>query len=286
MTDYNCVTYEVIDQGIVRIMLNLPDKANAQDTRMLYELNRAMDQAAWDESIRVIILGAQGKHFSAGHDLSEQNIYKQMYEQQRVGPLCCFNAPGIEGHMAREEEIYLGFCERWRDIPKPTIAAVQGKCIAGGLMLVWPCDIILAADNASFCDPTLSFGIPGVEYFMLPWEVGVRKAKELLFTADELTADEALALGMINHVCPANQLQDEALALARRIAQKSLFALKLAKQNINATQDAQGRQASLQQAFTSHQLAHAHNLKQFDMLLDPRALPEKTQKALNQERRK
>ncbi len=280
MKNYNAISYEIIDQQIARIMLNRPDKANAQDTEMLYELDHAMEKASQDDAIRVIILGAHGPHFSAGHDLSERNIYEKMSNHQTVGTFCCFTAPGIEGHMAREEEIYLGFCEKWRNISKPTIAAVQGKCIAGGLMLVWPCDIILASDNASFCDPTLSFGVPGVEYFMMPWEVGARKAKELLFTADALSATEALTLGMINQVTSETELHNTTLELARRIAKKSPFALKLAKQAVNAAQDVQGRSTNLQQAFTGHQLAHAHNLKQFDLLLDPSALPEKTREAL------
>lgn len=280
MKNYGSISYEIIEQTIARIMLNRPKKANAQDTDMLYELNHAMERAARDDAIHVIILGAHGPHFSAGHDLSEQNIYEKMSDHQTVGTSCCFKAPGIEGHMAREEEIYLGFCEKWRNIAKPTIAAVQGKCIAGGLMLVWPCDIIIASDNASFCDPTLSFGVPGVEYFMMPWEVGIRKAKELLFTSDELSAAEALTLGMINQVTSEPELHNKTLELAQRIAKKSPFALKLAKQAVNAAQDVQGRSTNLQQAFTGHQLAHAHNLKQFDLLLDPRALPKKTHQAL------
>lgn len=276
MSTFQTISYDVFDNSIAKIMLNRPAAANAQDTTLLYELNQAMDQAAHDNGIRVIILGAHGKNFSAGHDLRETDIYNAMGQQQTVAPLCCFNAPGIEGHMAREEEIYYGFCERWRNLPKPTIAAVQGQCIAGGLMLIWPCDIILASDDAMFCDPTLSFGIPGVEYFTLPFEVGARKAKELLYTSDSLTAAEALQLGMVNHVFSKDRLQEEALKLARRIAKNSSFALKLAKQTINQAEDAQGRQPALQQAFVKHQLAHSHNLKQFDSLLDPNLLPAKT----------
>lgn len=280
MNTFEKITYEVIGRYVARIMLNRPDCANAQDTDLLYELNRALDRASHDDNIRVIILGAHGKHFSGGHDLREGSPYEAMHRHRTVSPLCCFTAPGIEGHMAREEEIYLGFCERWRNIPKPTIAAVQGQCVAGGLMLIWPCDIILASEDAQFCDPTLSFGIPGVEYFALPFEVGSRKARELLYTSDKLSAAEAHRLGMVNHVFANEALEQETLRMAQRIAEKSAFALKLAKQAVNQAEDAQGRVPALQQAFSKHQLAHAHNLREFDSLLDPNGLPESTQKAL------
>jgi enoyl-CoA hydratase len=181
--------------------------------------------------------------------------------------------------MSREEEIYIGFSERWRNIPKPTIAAVQGKCIAGGLMLAWPCDIIIASEDACFSDPVVSFGIPGHEFFSHVWEMGIRKAKEMLYTADEITASEALQLGMVNHVVPREELSEFTLNMARRIAQKSRFALKLTKKACNASQDAQGRSVAMQNAFHLHQLAHTHNLKLFDLILDPTALPEATRKA-------
>jgi enoyl-CoA hydratase len=182
--------------------------------------------------------------------------------------------------MSREEEIYIGFSERWRNIPKPTIAAVQGQCIAGGLMLVFPCDLIIASEDARFSDPTVSFGIGGVEFFAHPWELGVRKAKELLFTSDAITAEEAHRLGMVNQVVPRNQLDNAAMEMARKIATKSRFALKLTKKAINASQDAQGRKVAMENAFHLHQLAHTHWLKLYDLLLDPTSLPDATQRAL------
>ena len=194
--------------------------------------------------------------------------------------MCGFGCAGAEAQMAREEEIYIGFCERWRNIPKPTIAAVQGKCIAGGLMLAWPCDLIIASDDASFADPTVSFGVGGIEYFTHVWEVGLRKAKEMLFTSDEIKAADALALGMVNKVVPRAELPEAALAMARKIASKSRFALKLTKLAVNGVQDAQGREIALRNAFHLHQLAHTHNLKVHDMLMDPTGLPEGTRKAM------
>ncbi len=279
-TDFTHILYQTPEDGIARIVLNRPQTANAQDTQFLYELNSAFDRAAHDDDIRVIILAANGKHFSSGHDLSEQNWHANMHDHETIGTMCGFTCAGAEAQMSREEEIYIGFSERWRNIPKPTIAAVQGKCIAGGLMLVWPCDLIIATEDASFSDPTVSFGIGGVEYFAHLWEVGARKAKEMLFTSDALSAADALRLGMVNQVVPRDQLESAALEMARKIAVKSRFALKLAKKAINGAQDAQGRNVAMQNAFHLHQLAHTHWLKLYDVLLDPTGLPESTRKAL------
>jgi enoyl-CoA hydratase len=243
-------------------------------------LNAAFDRAAHDDDIRVIILAANGKHFSSGHDLAEKDPHQHMHDYETVGTMCGFTCAGAEAQMSREEEIYVGFSERWRNIAKPTIAAVQGKCIAGGLMLVWPCDLIIATDDASFTDPTVSFGVGGVEYFTHLWEVGARKAKEMLFTSDSLSAQDALTLGMVNKVVSRDELQEAAMVMARKIAAKSRFALKLTKKAINASQDAQGRGLAMQNAFHLHQLAHTHWLKLYDLLLDPTGLPEATQKAL------
>ncbi len=274
------IIYETPEAGIARIVLDRPATANAQDTQFLYELNAAFDRAAHDDEIRVIILAANGKHFSSGHDLSETTPYENMAEHRTVGTMCGFTCAGGERQMAREEEIYVGFSERWRNIPKPTIAAVQGKCIAGGLMLAWPCDLIIASDDASFTDPTVSFGVGGVEFFHHLWEVGARKAKEMLFTSDALSAQEAQQLGMVNQVVPREELAEAALVMARKIAAKSRFALKLTKKAINGAQDAQGRKLAMQNAFHLHQLAHTHWLKLYDFLMDPTGLPEATRKAL------
>ncbi len=267
------IVYETPAEHIVRIVLNRPDSRNAQDTGLLYALNDAFDRAARDDAAKVIILAAAGPHFSSGHDLREGgDIAEQMAPFDVVGTWCGFGCAGAEGRMAREKEIYIGLSERWRNIPKPTIAQVQGKCIAGGLMLAWPCDLIVAADDAAFCDNTVGMGVGGVEYFGHPWELGPRKAKELLFTADWLTAQEAKDLGMVNHVVPAAELADFTLDLAKRIATKPMFALKLAKEAVNAAEDAQGRVSAMNTAFALHQLAHSHNMQVHGMAVDPSGL--------------
>lgn len=280
MSDFESVLYETPAEHVARIVLNRPETRNAQDTKLLYALNAAFDRAAQDDTIKVIILAANGPHFSSGHDLREPNVYEKMSEFDTVGTWCGFTCAGAERQMAREKEIYVGFCERWRNIPKPTLAAVQGKVIAGGLMLIWPCDIIIASDDAQFCDPVVNFGIGGVEFFAHPWEVGARKAKEMLFTSDWLSVEEAQQLGMVNQIVPREKLDETVLAMARKIAKKSLFALKLTKEAVNAAEDAQGRVQSMQTSFALHQLAHTHWLEQYGVLLDPTGLSPETAKAL------
>jgi enoyl-CoA hydratase len=267
---FETVLYETPAPKVARIVLNRPQSRNAQDTRLLYELNDAFNLAARDDEISVIILAANGPHFSSGHDLREPDPIGSLAGFETVGTWCGFSCAGAEGWMAREKELYQGLSERWRGIPKPTIAQVQGKCISGGLMLVWPCDLIIAAQDATFADNTVSMGMTGVEYFGHPWELGPRKAKELLFTADWLSALEAQRLGMVNHVVPNEELANFTLELAQRIAQKPLFALKLAKEAVNAAQDAQGRVAAMQTAFALHQLGHSHNMQVHGLPIDPR----------------
>lgn len=266
---FTTVSYDLPAPKVARITLNRPDSRNAQNTRMLYELNDAFDLAAKDDEISVIILAANGPHFSSGHDLREKDPIASLSEFRPVGTWCGFGCAGAEGWMAREKELYQGLSERWRNIPKPTIAQVQGKCIAGGLMLIWPCDLIVAAQDATFADNTVSMGMTGVEYFGHPWELGPRKAKELLFTSDWISAEDAHRLGMVNQVVPADSLSEFTLALATRIAAKPLFALKLAKESVNAAEDAQGRLSAMQTAFALHQLGHSHNMQVHGMPIDP-----------------
>jgi enoyl-CoA hydratase len=263
------VRYEVVRPKVARITLARPDARNAQDTTLLYELNDAFDRAAQDDDVSVIVLAADGPHFSSGHDMRERGARRTMEQRRTVGTWCGFGCAGAEGQMAREKEVFLGFSERWRNIPKPTIAQVQGKVIAGGLMLVWPCDIIIAADDAEFVDNTVAMGVCGAEFFQHPWEVGIRQAKEMLFTSDALSADEARRLGMVNRVVPRADLESVTLALAEQIARKPLFALKLTKEAVNAAQDAQGRVQAMQTSFALHQLCHSHNQQVHGMPIDP-----------------
>jgi enoyl-CoA hydratase len=251
---------------VARVTLTRSEVANAQDYRMLSELNEAFDRAAGDEDVRVIVLAAEGDHFSSGHDLRAPG---DMVGLPTVGTQCHFDADGAEGYMAREAEMYVGLCWRWRNIPKPTIASVQGKVIAGGLMLVWPMDLIVCSDDATFSDPVVAFGVNGHEYFVHPYEAGGRLAKDMLFTGRAIGAAEALQHGMVNRVVPRDQLESETLALAGHIAARPMFGLTLAKQSVNNSLEAMGMYTSIQSAFGLHHVAHSHNRLKYGSLIDP-----------------
>jgi len=267
------VRYEQPAPHIARIVMARPEARNAQGLQMTYELAAAFDRAARDDAVKVVILAGDGPHFSAGHDLSG-DAGKTWRDFPILGTWAGFDAPGMEGRFAREKEIYLELCERWRNLPKPTIAEVRGVCVAGGLMLAWVCDLIVAAEDARFKDPVVEFGVCGVEFFMHPWELGVRKAKEMLFTADWLSAEEARERGMVNRVVPGERLQEEVMELAERIARKPLFALKTAKEAVNNVQDSMGRRTAMMHSFALHHMMHAHNQLLYGMLVDPNGLPE------------
>lgn len=266
---YQTIRYENPAERVARIVLARPERANAQNNTLLYELDDAFMRASRDDEIRVIVLAGDGKTFSSGHDLGEGEFDPSLSKVDPVGVWGGFGLPGIEGHWAFEEEAYLGLCTRWRSLPKPTIAAVQGTVIAGGLMLAWVCDLIVASEDASFHDPVVAFGMNGVEYFAHPWEMGVRRAKEMLFTGRGFSAAAALRAGMVNRVVPREQLEAEALELASEIAQQPSMGLKLAKLAVNQTQDAQGFQNALRAAMNLQQVGHAHNLCRFDNIGHP-----------------
>jgi enoyl-CoA hydratase len=253
------VEYEVAAPKVARITLNRPEKRNAQGIVMTYELDGAIRRACHDDEISVIILAAAGDHFSAGHDLSYSERGNPTVEES-IGLWGQYRAPGWEGSYAREKEVYLEMTERWRNAPKPMIAQVQGSVIAGGNMLVWACDLIVCAEDARFRDNTGGeMGIPGAEFFAHPFELGVRRAKEWLFTAGWLSAVQAERLGMVNHVVPRAELAAFTLDLAKQVANCDRFALKLMKEAINAAEDAMGRREAMKFAFALHQLAHLHN---------------------------
>jgi enoyl-CoA hydratase/carnithine racemase len=239
------IIYDVAG-GIATITLNRPQVANAQNRELLDELDAAWTRAAEDEQVRVIVLRAEGKHFSAGHDLTDR-----------------WPAPAtvtLEWIYSAEARRYLDYSLRWRNVPKPSIAAVQGRCIAGGLLLCWPCDLIVAAEDAQFSDPVVMMGIGGVEYHGHTWELGARKAKEILFTGRAVTAEEAERVGMVNRVLPRDQLDVETRALAEKIATMPPFGLRQAKRAVNQTLDVQGFYAAIQSVFDIHQTGHGNAL--------------------------
>jgi enoyl-CoA hydratase len=196
------------------------------------------------------------------------------------------NKPAAEAGYTREHEVYLGMCRRWREIPKPMIAAVHGACIAGGLMLAWSCDFIVASDDAFFSDPVVRMGIPGVEYFAHPWVMNPRAAKEFLFTGDRFSATRARELGMVNHVVPRDELESSVTAIAGRIAAMPRFGLTLTKKAVNQAEDLQGMRAGMDSVFGLHHFAHAHNAEvSTDSLggLDAKSMAAQNKAAQNKE---
>ncbi|MGG7101985.1 enoyl-CoA hydratase [Rhodococcus sp. 24CO] len=253
------VTYEV--RGTVAVVtLNRPDYRNAQNSVVTYALDAAFQRAVDDDDVKVIVLAGNGPHFSAGHDLGTPGRDHHVeYENKAAMWWDHVDKPGGDQRFAREMEVYLGMCRRWREIPKPTIAMVQGACIAGGLMLAWVCDMIVAADDAFFSDPVVRMGIPGVEYFAHPWMVGSRFAKEMLFTGDRFTAQRAYEIGMVNRVVARDDLEQETFALAERISEMPRFGLALTKKAVNQCEDQMGMRNGIDSVFGLHHFAHAHN---------------------------
>jgi enoyl-CoA hydratase len=243
--------------AVAVISLNRPQYRNAQNSAMTYALDAAFHRAAMDDAVAVIVLRANGEHFSAGHDIgSPGRDVDVSYPRLTMWP-DHVGKPGIENRLNRESEVYLELVRRWRDIPKPTIAAVQGACIAGGLMLAWACDLLVAADNAFFSDPVLRMGAPGVEYFAHPWQMGPRFAKEFLFLGERVDATRARELGMVNRVVPPADLETTVMEIANKIAAMPRMALTLTKKAINFAEDAMGLREGIDHSFALHQLAHA-----------------------------
>ena len=252
------VLYEEVDH-VAYITLNRPEVHNAQNSQMLYALDDAFSQAVDEDSVKCIVLRSGGKHFSQGHDIGTPGRDFEKPAERRLMWYDHTNKPGAEKAYAREHEIYLGMCKRWRQIPKPTICQVHRGCIAGGLMLAWICDLIVASDDAFFQDPVLAMGFPGVEYFAHVHELNVRLAKEFLFLGDRMTAQRAYEIGMINRVVARDQLEEEVTAIASRIVQQPRLGLQLTKQACNHIEDLQGKSTGIDAVFGMHHFAHAQN---------------------------
>ena len=253
------VRYERRDAAAV-VTMDRPKYRNAQNSAMTYALDEAFGRAVDDAEVKVIVLAGAGDHFSAGHDIgSPERDVDTSFDRKAVLWWDHVGRSGGDQRFARESEVYLGMCRRWREIPKPMIAMVQGACIAGGLMLAWCADLVVAADDAFFADPVVRMGIPGVEYFAHPWVMGPRFAKEFLFTGERIPASRAREWGMVNRVVPRGELEAETFALAERIATMPQFGLALTKKAVNQAEDLMGLRSGMDAAFGLHHLAHAHN---------------------------
>ena len=259
MPEYEFVKYESLEGGrIVRILLNRPDTRNAQNRGMLVDLDDAFRTAEKDDEVRVVILGGVGPLFSSGHDMGS----KLSQAERETHPSFKGDGAtrqGAESLMLQEWHYYFSNTLRWRNLRKITIAQVQGTVYAAGLMLMWACDLIVAADNAYFADVVgARLGMCGVEYFAHPWEFGPRRAKELLLTSDAIDVEEAHRLGMVSKIFPADALEERTVEYAKRIAELPTVTALLIKESVNQSVDNMGFYNSLKACFTLHELNHAH----------------------------
>ena len=246
--DEPVVLYEV-DGAVATITMNRPKVANAQNTALIDAVDAAFDHADADDDVRVVVLAGAGKHFSAGHDLKAIVGHEGADEWVAMR-----DTP--EGKFRHEQVMYVERCRRIHDFRKPTIAAVQGKCVAAGLMLACMCDLIVAADDAAFSNPVLRMSGAAVELLVEPWELGIRQAKEFLLAAEELDAQEALRLGLVNRVVPREELAERVGDLARRIALVPPVTAQVVKASINHVAELQGQSASWKYHFMAHHWVH------------------------------
>ena len=235
--EWKYVLYEQ-SEAIATITVNRPDVMNVISRKTYEELDQAFARAEADDSVKVIIVTGAGEHFGAGHDIGTQEMRDELGEYPRD-----FSAMGSVSAMDRG--VFWRYHDRWRNIGKPTIAMIRGFCIMGSWMLAAVCDLAMAAEDAKFADRSVRWGGAHHEYPTHFWELGVKKAKEYLWTGDFIDAEEALRLGMVNHVVPVEKLNDATLWLARRIAINSLYGLKLSKMSINQAADIMGQSAAV-----------------------------------------
>ena len=245
--------------GIATVTMNRPAFNNAQNSQMTYALDAAFRRAVDDDAVKVIVLRGAGKHFSAGHDIGTpgRDIDKPFDRVHLWWDHT--NKPGGEQFFVREQEVYLNMCRRWRELPKPTIAMVHGACVAGGLMLAWVCDLIVASDDAYFQDPVVRMGIPGVEYFAHAHELNPRIAKEFLYLGERMGAERAWQMGMVNKVVPRAELEAAVQAWAEKLVAQPRMGLALTKTVINRVEDLQGLRTTMDIAFGYHHFAHTHS---------------------------
>lgn len=248
-----------VENGVAWIMMNRPKYNNAQNSQMTYALDDAFRRAVDDPEVKAIVLGGEGKHFSAGHDIGTPGRDVDQAFERRLLWEDHTRKEGAEFLYAREQEQYLGMCRRWRDCPKPTIAMVQGACVAGGLMLAWVCDLIIASEDAFFQDPVIRMAIPGVEYFAHAFELPPRVAKEFLLLGDRMPAARAAHFGMVNRVVPRDDLVSAATEWAAKLAGMPPLGMWLTKQAVNHVEDLRGKRTGMDAVFHMHHFAHAQN---------------------------
>ena len=239
MPDYTQIRYEM-DGKVARLVLNRPQYRNAQSRVLLEELDDAFLRAGDDDEVNVIVLMGAGDNFSAGHDLGtpEELADKEARPYQE----------GLRGRYKRSWELNVAKTLRWRNVPKPTIAAVQGYCIFGGWIISSACDVVFAASDAKFL-PT------NFQYFSVPWDIHPRKAKAILFESRFIDAEEAEELGYVDRIFAPEKLDEETMAYAHRVAENDPFQLRMIKMAVNQVQDTQGFGAHIQAAHSNYMLS-------------------------------
>ncbi|MGE0600006.1 MAG: enoyl-CoA hydratase-related protein [Dehalococcoidia bacterium] len=237
--NYTQIHYDIRD-GIAWLTLNRPKARNAQSRILIEELDAAFDAASHDPAARVIVLQGEGDHFSGGHDLGSP---EEMADRE-VRPI----GAGLRGRYTRSWDLNIDPTLRWRNVPKPTIAAVQGYCIFAGWMIASACDVVIAADDAMFL-PT------NFQYFSVPWDLHPRKAKAILFESRLVDAREAEELNFVSWVVPRARLREEVEEYAARVAENDPFQLRMIKLAINQAQDAQGFTGHIYGAHALHMLS-------------------------------
>ncbi len=227
--DYQKILYSS-DQGIARITLNRPDKRNALDNEILVELRDAFDEAARDESVRVVALAGAGKDFCSGADLAALRRISEATVMENVA-----DARGFS-------ELFI----QMRHHPRPIIAAVRGRALAGGCGIATACDIILATESAQFGYPEVNIGfIPAMVMAILRRSVSEKRAFELITGGEIITAQAARDMGIINRVFADDRFDDEVEAYVNRLAAKSASAVSLAK-NLLYHMDAMSFEAAIE----------------------------------------
>jgi enoyl-CoA hydratase len=237
--NYTQIRYEQ-EGRVARLILDRERYRNAQSRVLIEELDAAFSRAAEDDSVGAIVLLGAGEHFSAGHDLGTS----EELTDRRARPY----EEGLRGSFRRQWDLNVDVCLKWRNLPKPTVAAVQGYCIFAGWIIASACDVIFAAADARFL-PT------NFQYFSVPWDLHHRKAKEILFESRFVDAAEAHELGFVNRVVPATDLEREAMEYAARVAENDPFQLRMIKLAINQVQDGQGFAPHIYGAFALYMLS-------------------------------
>jgi enoyl-CoA hydratase len=248
--EYTLIKYDEPADGVGRVTLDREEMRNAQNARMLAEIEDAFRMADRDPDINCIILAGSGPDFSSGHDLShdsEDRLNTAFWEKHNES---------IEEQLRVEREFYFDHAMTIRDLDTPTIASVQGNVVVAGILIADVCDLIVASDDAKFVNPSLRHVGTGAEVLTLPWSIGIRKTKELLWTGDPLYAEDAKDLGLVNRVVPREDLEDETLYLAQRVALMPSISLKITKKQLNYALDQMGQTDAQEYLFAMHQLIH------------------------------